>query len=104
MAEASNVLHHNEQEEFVAWMARVYGYEFDDLLCLGSEAFILSHTAPKRLPFFREWQTAEDAAELKFYGPKTGSYLVTFGPGMEFLKEWRRVRKAAEEDEFDFLD
>ena len=104
MAEAVNVLLPAEQAEFVAWMADAYGYGFDDLLCLGAEVFTLTHPAPARHPFFKSYQMAQDAGELKFYGHKTHGFIVTFGPGVEFLKVWRRGRKAAEEDEFDFLD
>lgn len=99
-----NVLLPAEQAEFVAWMASAYGYEFDDLLCLGAEVFTLTHPAPARQPFFKSYQMAQDAAELRFYRPAYANILVTYGPGAEFLGEWRRVRKVAEEDEFDFLD
>lgn len=101
MAEAQNVLQLNEQDAFCRWMAEVHGYEYDDMLSIDLEAFRLTKPDAKVLQFFRPWFSGKQAGILRFYAVEhIPAIVVTYGPGVEFINEWRKTLK----EDLSFLD
>ncbi|MBP2653324.1 MAG: hypothetical protein H6Q73_893 [Firmicutes bacterium] len=86
MTDVQNMLQLSEVDAFTTWMETSKGYEFSDLFECNLETF-------------RFYKGKLDP--VIFYKPSYVGYLVTYGPGVELINEWRKM--PTEDTEFDFL-